>query len=290
MNELFSVAAHHPLGGAGRSQKAVVVDSSRQGKRALTDLIEGLSSWQLWGSLGWDDIRQRYARSVLGPFWLTLSMAILVFSLGFMYGTLFRMPAPEYLPYIGTGFVIWAFISTCITDGCGTFYLAAPTIKQISAPLSIYPYRVVWRTLIVFLHNITIYLAIIVFFGIWPGLGKLLLAALGLVILCLNGVWVGLFLGVISARFRDIPPIVASFVQVVFFLTPIFWRADQLPGRAAIVEYNPLLYYVEIVRQPLLGKVPPLSSWAIVLSLTVFGCLLSFATFTRYRRRLAYWV
>jgi homopolymeric O-antigen transport system permease protein len=290
MNQLISVAARPPFGGASPDRKAVVFDNTRQGKRALTDLAEGLSSWQLWASLGWDDIRQRYARSVLGPFWLTLSMAILVFSLGFMYGNLFGTPVPEYLPYIGTGFIIWGFISTCINEGCGTFYLAAPTIKQLPGPLSIYAFRVVWRILIVFMHNITIYLAILVYFWIWPGLGNLILAALGLIILCLNGVWVSLFLGILSARFRDIPPIVASLVQVAFFLTPILWRADQLPGRAAIVAYNPLLYYVEIVRQPLLGNVPPLSNWAIVLSLTVLGCLLSLAAFTRYRRRLAYWV
>jgi ABC-type polysaccharide/polyol phosphate export permease len=290
MDQWPSVAGDRAPSDASSGLTVVVFDNTRQVERALTDLAKGLRSWQLWGALGWDDIRQRYARSVIGPFWLTLSMAILVAGLAVVYGSLFGMPLSEYLPYIGTGLIVWGFISTCIIDGCGTFYADAPAIKQIPAPLSIYAYRMVWRTLIVFLHNITIYVVILVSVRLWPGLGNLLLALVGLLLLCVNGVWVSLFLGMASARFRDIPPIVASFVQVAFFVTPIFWRADQLPGKAAIAKYNPFFYYIEILRQPLLGHVLPVKHWAIVLGLTALGWLVSLAAFIRYRRRFAYWV
>lgn len=58
---------------------------------ALQDLRDGISRWQLWGLLGWQDILQRYRRSVLGPFWITASMGVLVTALGLLYANLFRI-------------------------------------------------------------------------------------------------------------------------------------------------------------------------------------------------------
>src|SRR5262249_35264543 len=155
-----------------------------------------------------------YTRSIIGPFWLTLSMAILVGGLGFLYGKLFVVPLDNYLPYLAAGFVIWSFISTCLNDGCCTFFLSASAIKQLAAPLSIYAYRVVWRNLIVFLHNAVIYIVVAAIFGIWPGWTNLLLVFIALAVLCVNGLWVSLLLGVFSTRFRDIPSIVSSLIQV----------------------------------------------------------------------------
>ena len=52
---------------------------------AVGDLIEGLARWELWSTLGWHDIRQRYRRSIVGPFWLTLSMGVMVAGLAYLY-------------------------------------------------------------------------------------------------------------------------------------------------------------------------------------------------------------
>jgi ABC-2 type transport system permease protein/lipopolysaccharide transport system permease protein len=137
---------------------------------------------------------------------------------------------------------------------------------------------------------VVIYVGIALIFGIWAGVENILLAALGIAVLCLNGAWASIFFGLLSARFRDIPLIVASLVQVTFFLTPVFWRADQVSGKNVILKYNPFVYYLDIVRRPLLGETAQLSDWAIVLSLTILGCVLSFILLVLYRRRIAYWV
>jgi ABC-2 type transport system permease protein/lipopolysaccharide transport system permease protein len=221
---------------------------------------------------------------------MTLSMLVLIVGLGIMYAGLFRTPTEEYVPYVAIGIVLWGFISTCINEGCTAFFSQAGTILQIPAPLSIYAYRVVWRTFINFLHNVVIYVGIALFFGIWAGVENVLLATLGIAVLCLNGAWASIFFGLLSARFRDIPPIVASFVQVTFFLTPVFWRADQVSEKNLILKYNPFVYYLDIVRRPLLGETSQLSDWAIVLSLTILGCVLSMILLVLYRRRIAYWV
>ena len=65
--------------------------------------------------------------------------------------------------------------------------------------LSVYVYQVVWRNLLIFGHNLLIVLVVVLVFAIWPG-WIALLAVPAIVILCLNGVWVGMLLGLISAR------------------------------------------------------------------------------------------
>ncbi len=70
---------------------------------AFSDLRNGLALWPLWVQLGWNDILQRYRRSMLGPFWLTASMAIMVISLGVLYAELFNTPIHDFLPYLCVG-------------------------------------------------------------------------------------------------------------------------------------------------------------------------------------------
>ncbi len=258
-------------------------------RSALADLASGLRRYELWGMMGWQDIRQRYSRSVLGPVWLTLNMALMVVGLGFLYAGLFGQALESYLPFVTMGFIVWALIAGLLTDGAMTFISSDGVIRQIAVPLSVFVYRVLWRHLIILGHNIWIYVAVAVVFGIWPGFtGMLVIPALAL--LCLNGVWVGLLLGAASARFRDIPQFVGNLIPVLFLLTPVLWRADQVPERAFFVVFNPLYHFVEVVRAPMLGTYASPLSWLVVIGITIVGWAVTLTFFTRYRGRIAYWL
>jgi ABC-2 type transport system permease protein/lipopolysaccharide transport system permease protein len=195
----------------------------------------------------------------------------------------------DYLPYLALGLIFWNFISSFMTQGCTIFTAAAPFIHQVKAPLSVYVFRQLWKNLIILAHNAAVYLVVAVFFGIWPGLAGILIVP-GLLILCLSGLSVSLLLGVLTARFRDIPPTVISLVQMFFFISPILWKPQQVPARAIFVDSNPFFHLLNIVRQPLLGEVPPLRSWGFSLVLTFAALLLAGLLFTRFRARIAYWV
>lgn len=256
---------------------------------ALLDIVQGARAVHLWGALGWQDIRQRYRRSKLGPFWLTISMGVLVGTLGVLYAGLFDVEVAVYLPYVAIGFVIWGLISGLITDGCTAFISAESIVKQVNLPLSVHVYRVVWRTVIIFAHNVVIFVVVALLFSVRPG-WVWLLALPGMAMLVLNGVWVALLLGLVSARYRDVPQIVASFVQVTFFLTPIIWQPDLLPGRALVLHFNPFFHFVELVRGPSLGRAPELVSWLAAAGVTVVGWLTALGLYCRYRWRIAYWL
>ncbi|HCN6033366.1 TPA: O89/O101/O162 family O-antigen export ABC transporter permease subunit, partial [Escherichia coli] len=83
-------------------------------KESLTDIYSSIKSWHLWTTLGWLELRQRYKRSIVGPFWITLSMAVLIIALGVIYGELFKLEVKEYLPMLAVGLVFWNFISGVI--------------------------------------------------------------------------------------------------------------------------------------------------------------------------------
>ena len=263
-------------------------DSGRWAK-CLSDIGNGLALWRLWVTLGWNDILQRYRRSILGPFWLTASMAVMVVALGFLYAELFRTPIRDFLPYLCVGLLVWNFLSSFLTEGCNLFIGSESYIKQIKLPFSVYVFRFSWSKLIVFAHNFVIYFGIILYFGIWPGATALLfLPALALLIL--NGAAASTYLGMLSARFRDIPQLVASIVQIIFFMTPIMWKTDLLQGRRMVADINPFYHLIEIARAPLLGVVPDMKHYVIVLAITVINLGFALLFFVRFRNRVAYWV
>ena len=290
-DEVAEVSGDPP--GADAASIATLPPVASQAKLALDDLVHGAQARYLWGLLGWQDIRRRYRRSVLGPFWLTISMGMLVAMLGTLYGTLLKVEIAVYVPFLALGFIVWTLISGLITDGCTVFISADGIIKQTNLPLSVHVYRRVWCNVLIFFHNAVIFVVVAALFAIWPGWTGLL-ALPGLVLLCLNGIWVGLLLGIVSARFRDVPPIVASLVRILFFVTPIIWMPELMPGRAQmlalVLDFNPLFHLVSLVRAPLLGQAPGLVSWLAGVGITLGGWLLAFEVLRRYRRRIAYWV
>lgn len=256
---------------------------------ALADLSEGLSLWPLWVRLGWNDILQRYRRSTLGPLWLTASMAVMVIALGGLYGQLFNMPIHDFLPYICVGLLVWNLISSFLVEGGALFTGAESYIKQVRLPYSVYVYRSSWSKLVIFAHNFVIYLGVILYFQTWPG-AVALLAIPGMLLVLFNGAAVMLCIGMVSARFRDVPQLVNSLVQIIFFVTPIMWDPGLLRNRAYIADFNPFYHVLEIVRAPLLGTVPSVQSYAVVLLITLMNILVVGAFFARFRARISYWV
>jgi ABC-type polysaccharide/polyol phosphate export permease len=256
---------------------------------AWRDLVEGLKRYWMWTALGLQDMKIRYRGSLLGPFWVTLSTFVLVVSMGLIYSHLFHTAPITYMPYLGLGLIVWQLISSLITEGCQTFLMAEAIIQQVPVPFSIHAYRVVCRNLIVFAHNLAIVPLGWIAFGIsldW----HLLEAVAGCFVLAVNGVWVTLFFGMFSTRFRDIAPIVASFLQVTFFLTPIFWPIDSLGVYRPIAEFNPLFCAIDVIRAPLMGVPVEPYSWPVLAAATVVGFGITFVLFARFRSRIAYWV
>lgn len=262
-------------------------------RSAWRDFIEGVQQVSIWGTLGWHDIRQRYRRSVIGPFWLSISAAVMVGALGFVYSGLFNQDMSKYLPFIAIGLIVWGFISSLINDASTVFVGSEGMLKQIRLPLTLHVCRMVWRNFIIFIHNAVIIVAVI----IWahtPVTWELILVPVALFIIAFNGLNVGLLLGIFCTRFRDIVQLVANLIQLLFFVTPIMWSPAILSSRdvdrAWVAVYNPAYHFIEIIRAPVLGESISMNSWAAVLAISLVTWLLAMWALTKFRHRVAYWL
>jgi ABC-type polysaccharide/polyol phosphate export permease len=258
---------------------------------ARQDLVGGLLRTDLWGRLGWLDVKRRYRRTLLGPFWTSISLAVYVVAVGIVGAGLWHQNIREYLPFLVSGMVVWLLVSTIINESCGLLVSGHALFRNVKIEYSILAYALVWRNFIVFFHNLIVYVVIV---GVLKpeAIGfTALLAIPGVILVAVNGIWIALLCGMFCLRYRDVTQVVSSTIQISMLITPIFWPPDSLSGsrRLIFVETNPLYHLVDLVRAPLLGEVPGVVSYSVVLLITVGGWALTYWLFKRFRKRIAYW-
>jgi ABC-2 type transport system permease protein len=268
------------------------VDLTPQYASALEDIYRGSTNWLMWGRLGWMEIRRRYRRTFLGPFWTSFNVAVMVFSMGFLWAALFGQAVGTYMPYLTASLITWAFLASCMSEGATVFTSSAGLITSMRIPLTLLVMTMVWRNLLVFAHNAMIFVIVMAIWQIPVTLSTPLFIP-GLLLLALNGAWIGTLFGLVSTRFRDVPQLLTGLIMIMMFMTPVMWSRDILKGREAIayiIDVNPLYHMIEVVRTPMLGKTPSLLSWAVAVALVPIGFSLTLYIFSRFRQRVAYWL
>ncbi len=262
----------------------------RQILLAARDLVDGTRNWRIWYVLGISEVKQRYRRSTLGPFWVTLSMAIQIIVMGFVLSFLFKLPLERFLPFLCISVVTWAFLSGVVNEGANAFILMSSAILQVKRPLWTYLMLTLWRNAIVYAHTIVVFVVAAISFNVVPGAAYLLIPA-GIALLIANVAWMGLAAAVLSARFRDFPLLIQNAFSVLIWLTPVYYDPEQLGPRARmIIELNPLTSVLEVARAPFLNQTPALTAWVVAAVLAVFGWLLCFGLFVRCRARVPFWL
>ena len=258
--------------------------------RAADDIRESFQRWQLWWLLGLNDIRQRYRRSRLGQTWITLSLLATIAAIGITYSTLFRMDIREYLPFLTVNLIVWGLIAGLLNDSCMAFIQADSYMRQERLPKAVFILRVIVRNCLIFAHNAVLIPVAMLILGVsisWT----ILLAIPGFLWLLLNGALAGLFLGVICARFRDLPQIVNNVVQIAFFISPVMWKRGQLlEQHQSLVDFNPFAAHLIIISDPILGRTPTFGNYMMCLGTTVLLAAVALPFFARYRERIVYWL
>lgn len=258
---------------------------------AIQDIRFGLARYSLISLLGWQDIKQKYRRSALGPFWVTISMGVTIATIGVVFGQLFGSPMRDFLPFLSVGLILWMFISSCMTEGAMAFIEGQGVIKQMPLPLSIHVFKVLWRNFLVLLHNIAI-LPVVFLITSRQISWVMLLSIVGFILVFLAMAWLTLFLAIVCTRFRDFPQIISSALQIGFYITPIVWSSHLISEkpRLSFLKFNPVFHMIEVVRAPLLGEFPARESWIVVSAIVIFGWAFVLAFYSKYKRRIAYWI
>ena len=261
-----------------------VVDSFR-----TDDLLESLRLWRLWTFTGWQDIRQRYRGSVLGPFWIAGSVAVVTLGAGSLYAAMFKMPAQTLLPYISLSISLWLLISLTILEGSQAFFASGQIVRNTPLPIGIHVFRVIYRNLIVFGHNLPVVVLTFLVFGYAPSIYSPL-ALLGFVLLLANVVWMTWIAALLSTRFRDMGQIIGFGLQFAIFVTPIFWMPQQAGPRHIALELNPFHHMLAVVREPIMGRLPSEANWAVSAVMAVFGLAVTILAHRRLRSEIVFWL
>ena len=256
----------------------------------ILDVTRSLREWRLWIHLGWEDIAKQYRRSFLGPIWISLNTAIFVIAFGMIGAQLFKVPVKEYLPYFCLGHILFGFISAILTEGCLAFISAEAFLKQNPYPKFAFSLRVVWRNILVLFHNFPIAVGVLIWAGRFYEI-RVMGFLLALAVAIFTAALLVSLVGALSARFRDVPMIINSIMQISFFITPVMWKSSQVTERAQmLVNFNPLAAFLEIMRSPMLGQPTSPEAWTMVISVNGVLVFLFGTLFLKARRRIVYWI
>ncbi len=256
---------------------------------ALQDISEAMQKASLIVFMAWSDVRARYKRSVLGPFWLTLGTAVGTVGLGFIWSELFKIDRNTFIPTLTSGLIIWQFITGCITESPTTFSRQAAIIRNLVLPLSIHPIQLVMKHLINLAHTLPVFFVVAIVFHVKFTYYSLLVVPCLLLVVA-NLLWITLMLGLLGARLRDLEYLVAAVMPILMFLSPVMYRPNYLPFSQKLMWLNPFSHLIEIVRAPLLGMPPSLFVVYINLAMCVLGWSMTLIFFNKKKTRVALWV
>jgi ABC-type polysaccharide/polyol phosphate export permease len=254
-----------------------------------TDFTSSLRMSQLWFTLGNNDIVSRYRGSVLGPFWITLTTLTFIVGIGILYAGIMKTPVDQYLPLVATGIVIWNFINQMILDGADTFVAVSHILRQTAIPLPLFIWRSTWRNILIFAHQLPVLIAVALWFHYLLRI-NFLGAALGFVLIIFNVTWFSFLAAIICARFRDLQQVLASSMQLLFFISPVIWVAKDGAGYSNIMKINPILHMLNVTRNPMLGKPIDVNSIVFLVILAMLGWSATFFLFASVRRRIVHYV
>ena len=240
--------------------------------------------------LATNDIRQRYRRSFIGPFWITINTGILILTLALIFIHAFKVPSEKYVLYLSIGLITWKYIESTIKDCCNCFIENERMIKQLDLSYLVYVLRSLIRNLIIFFHNFVIIIFVIIFYKKLFDM-SFLFFCLGLILLVLNLFWIGIILSIICSRYRDFSEIILSFLQIIFYATPILWSTNVIPDRflEIYITYNLFYHLIEVIRSPLIGE-PVYFSYLVLTFLLIIGFIISKFFFNRYKNKIVFWV
>lgn len=258
------------------------------------DLKDGILRLPLARHLAKQDIRMRYRRTVIGPFWTVLNAIIFVAILGVVYSFLFKLDLQQYLPFFSIGYFVWMTMIALCMESSTSFTSAELIIKNMRVPYTTHIIRCVWRNVLTFFHMIPVAIALSLYFDVTFDLIAILKIFLGILLLIVNGTWVAILVGIVATRYRDFQQIVATVLQIVFFITPIFWDPKILEGHKwpelLLADLNPFFQQIQVIRSPMIGWEIDWSVYGIMAVASIFGLLIATLSLGWAKRHISIWL
>ena len=251
--------------------------------------LNGFRLYPVWFRMSKQELRNKYRRATLGPFWVTLTMALTIYALGALFAPMLGTSDNAYLPNLAVGWVVWFFISGVVLESTELYAHNISVIRNIRLPYSFYIYKCISKNLMLFLHNFIILLIVLILYGV-DSLSGLFVSILNFVLLVVNLAITSSIVSIACCRFRDLISLIAAGIQFLFFVSPILWSTNNVAGRRAFYLLNPYYYAIEGIRQPLFHSEVPYAYSFIFLAYTLVLAVIATAIYKRSQQNISLWV
>jgi ABC-type polysaccharide/polyol phosphate export permease len=252
---------------------------------------------ELFGSLFRRDLRAKYKGSVLGLAWSLAHPLVLMAVYLVVFSLLLRIQAADvdhYWLFLLAGLPVWVFFATTLQSAASSLLENANLIRKVRFPRQLVPLSIVATQLVAY----GVMLAVVVGLSLvyLPQARDTVWLALPLAVLAV-GLVAGLALAVASANavYRDVEHLVAALLLPWFFLTPVLYGLDGVPGADSypwlvdLIHWaNPITPAVEAIRRPLFfGEAPHAGDVVYLAVAAVAALLLGAFVFSRVDDRIA---
>jgi len=235
------------------------------------------------------DIKVRYKQTVLGGLWAILQpfMSMVVFTI--FFGMLAKIPS-DNLPYpifVYTALLPWQFFSNGISNAGNSLVASSHLISKVYFPRIIIPAAFLGAGLLDFLIAFSILIVMMLYYGIFPGMGILLLPFLMLMIV-IAALGVGMILSALNVAYRDFRYVIPFLVQFWLFATPVIYPASIVPENWRwLINLNPMAGLISAFRSSLLNTPILWNDLLISGAVSIVLFILGISYFTRMERRFA---
>lgn len=246
--------------------------------------------WDLAFSLALQDIRDRFSRTVLGPFWIVISNAMLVIGITIVFGALFKAAVADFVVYVSLGIALWTFISTVMTGASSYLESGKNILFTYNLPWSMQITRKVFVEAIILAIHLLIAIPVILIAQ--KDLGLISFVAVpGVLLNLIFGYGLALIIASFGVRYSDLSHALESIMLFLFLFTPVFWLESALgPTRSIFVHYNPLFHFLEVVRAPVLEQAIPIDSFIISALIGVITLILGIFIYNKRKSQIGMWM
>ena len=253
---------------------------------SLGQLYHLLARYRGAVELGWYDFIARFRRSWLGPLWSPVQMGVFIVVLVIIFDRGLVGGGTNYALYLALGFYAWDFVSASLTEGAAHFTSQASLMKNTRVDISYITVRKISFLFCRSALNFPIPVIAVFFFGGEINANTLLILLTpflfaGFTYGCL------VIFGIIGAFFADFSHLMQTATRFLFFTTPVIWAGDA-GARKAIADYNPLSYFLELVRAPFRGEIASPTAWLVVAGASVLALTTALWMQSAFRTRLIY--
>lgn len=260
--------------------------------KIFSQLSESIRRPEFWAYSSWLDIVTRYRRTRLGLFWLLAPVTVFMLITGPLYAKVFNRDLASYMIHLGMGYAVWRLMVMVLNDSVGVLRGNKSFILDGNTRLTDYTLKSIAKSLFYFAFSMIGMLAVLVWSPAVP-VPAILTLLITIPVVLVNMVWVGYSLSILGARLPDLGEVLNTVLMVGFLFTPIIWEGNRYPPDSIggiIVRLNPAYHMLEIVREPLFGRMPPSHSIFYVALLTLSGWLLAITLCRRYSRYVPIWI